>query len=88
MVEVRRRILQVRPEFEATWRMLQHVFGIYIATNDDEANEAPGTYIDAGRVPNGRIEGTNNRLSVLNASPTDSATPTTSQPESSSSHRL
>ena len=74
--------------------MLQHLYGIYLAEDSDEANEALGAFIniwkttplvefdklvgtllewgdeilafhDTGRVTNGRIEGTNNRLDVL-----------------------
>lgn len=88
------RVLSDRPELEAAWRMLQHLYGIYLAEDSEEANQALGAFIeiwqetplvefdrlvetllewgdeifafhDAGRVTNGRIEGTNNRLGVL-----------------------
>ena len=88
------RVLAGRPELEAAWRMLQHLYGIYLAEDSDEANQALGAFIDiwqntpliefdklvgtllewgdeifafhdTGRITNGRIEGTNNRLGVL-----------------------
>jgi transposase len=88
------RVLAGRPELEAAWRMLQHLYGIHLAQDTDEANQALGAFIDiwqntplvefdrlvetllewgdeifafhdTGRVTNGRIEGTNNRLGVL-----------------------
>jgi transposase len=88
------RVLAGRPELEAAWRMLQHLYGIHLAEDTDEANQALAAFIDiwqntplvefdrlvetllewgdeifafhdTGRVTNGRIEGTNNRLGVL-----------------------
>jgi transposase len=39
------RVLQNRPELEAAWRMLQHLYGIHIASDETEANEALGAFI-------------------------------------------
>ena len=93
-IEALGRVLAGRPELEAAWRMLQHLYGIHLAEDTDQANQALGAFIDiyqntplvefdrlvgtllewgdeifafhdAGRVTNGRIEGTNNRLGVL-----------------------
>src|SRR5690606_35138630 len=35
-----------RPELEAAWRMLQHLYGIHLAEDSDEANQALGAFID------------------------------------------
>jgi transposase len=93
-IEALGRVLADRPELEAAWRMLQHLYGIYLAEDSDEANQALAAFIDiyqntpliefdklvgtllewgdeifafhdTGRITNGRIEGTNNRLGVL-----------------------
>ena len=83
------------PRLEAAWRMLQHLYGIHLASDSDEANQALGAFIDiyqqtpliefdklvgtllewgdeifafhdtGDRATNGRIEGTNGKLSVL-----------------------
>jgi len=88
------KVLSGRPELEAAWRMLQHLYGIHVAETVEAANQALGAFIDAyrehplaefdkltetllvwgeeifafhrtGRVTNGRIEGTNNKIGVL-----------------------
>ncbi len=93
-VEALGHVLSGRPELEAAWRMLQHLYGIHLAQDTEEANQALGAFIEAyqehplpefekltetllewgdeifafhdtGRVTNGRIEGTNNKLGVL-----------------------
>ncbi|MFP5331959.1 MAG: ISL3 family transposase [Acidimicrobiia bacterium] len=93
-IEALGRVLADRPELEAAWRMLQHLYGIHLAQDAEEANQALGAFIDiwqdtplvefdrlvetllewgdeifafhdTGRITNGRIEGTNNRLGVL-----------------------
>jgi transposase len=93
-IEALGRVLAGRPELEAAWRMLQHLYGIHLAEDSEEANQALAAFIeiwaetpliefdrlvgtllewgdeifafhDAGRITNGRIEGTNNRLGVL-----------------------
>lgn len=38
-------VLTGRPELEAAWRMLQHLYGIHTATDEDAANEALGAFI-------------------------------------------
>jgi transposase len=40
------RVLAGRPELEAAWRMLQHLYGIHVATNDHDANQALGAFLD------------------------------------------
>jgi len=45
-IEALGKVLSGRPELEAAWRMLQHLYGIHVAANDDEANEALGAFID------------------------------------------
>ena len=40
------RVLQGRPELEAAWRMLQHLYGIHLAADSEEANQALGAFID------------------------------------------
>src|SRR5690606_35004287 len=40
------RVLADRPELEAAWRMLQHLYGIHLAEDSDEANQALGAFID------------------------------------------
>lgn len=42
-------VLKDRPELEAAWRMLQHLYGIYLAADDNQANEALGAFIDTYR---------------------------------------
>jgi len=94
-IEALGRVLSGRPELEAAWRMLQHLYGIHLAENSEEANRALGAFIDiyqqapliefdklvrtllewgdeifafhdtGDRATNGRIEGTNGKLSVL-----------------------
>jgi transposase len=39
-------VLTGRPELEAAWRMLQHLYGIYAADTNEEANQALGAFID------------------------------------------
>jgi transposase len=39
-------VLGREPELERAWRMLQHLYGIYLATNDEEANQALGAFLD------------------------------------------
>jgi transposase len=39
-------VLAGRPQLEAAWRMLQHLYGIHVATNDDDANKALAAFID------------------------------------------
>jgi len=39
-------ILSGRPQLEAAWRMLQHLYGIHVAANDEEANQALAAFID------------------------------------------
>ena len=87
-------VLADHPDLERAWRMLQHLYGIYLADNDHDANQALGAFLelwqerelaeflptvdalvdwadeifnfhDAGRITNGRLEGTNNKLGVL-----------------------
>ena len=38
-------MLQIRPELGAGWRMLQHLYGINLAADSDEANQALGAFI-------------------------------------------
>jgi len=38
-------VLDRRPELEAAWRMLQHLYGIYVAPDEETANEALGAFI-------------------------------------------
>jgi transposase len=45
-IEALGRVLTDRPELEAAWRMLQHLYGIYVAETDDDANQALGAFID------------------------------------------
>lgn len=45
-IEALGRVLAGRPELEAAWRMLQHLYGIHLATDSDEANQALGAFID------------------------------------------
>lgn len=45
-VEALGRVLSGRPELEAAWRMLQHLYGIHLATDTEEANQALGAFID------------------------------------------
>lgn len=40
------RVLSGRPELEAAWRMLQHLYGIHLAADTDQANQALGAFID------------------------------------------
>jgi transposase len=46
-IEALGRILSGRPELEAAWRMLQHLYGIHLAEDSEEANQALGAFIDA-----------------------------------------
>jgi transposase len=39
-------VLDREPELERAWRMLQHLYGIYLAGDDQEANQALGSFID------------------------------------------
>lgn len=39
-IEALGRVLQGHPELEASWRMLQHLYGIHVAANTEEANQA------------------------------------------------
>jgi len=45
-IEALGRILSGRPELEAAWRMLQHLYGIHLADDSEEANQALGAFID------------------------------------------
>ena len=40
------RVLCGRPELEAAWQMLQHLYGIHLATDSEEANQALGAFIE------------------------------------------
>ena len=42
-------ILNGRPELEAAWRMLQHLYGIHVAETDEDANQALAAFIDTYR---------------------------------------
>lgn len=39
------KVLAGRPELEAAWRMLQHLYGIYVADTEADANQALGAFI-------------------------------------------
>jgi transposase len=39
------KVLAGRPELEAAWRMLQHLYGIHVAETEDDANRALGAFI-------------------------------------------
>lgn len=45
-IEALGRVLAGRPELEAAWRMLQHLYGIHLAEDTEEANQALGAFID------------------------------------------
>src|SRR5680860_1065881 len=45
-IEALGEVLDGRPELEAAWRMLQHLYGIYTADNDETANEALAAFIE------------------------------------------
>ncbi|MGH8911329.1 MAG: ISL3 family transposase [Acidimicrobiia bacterium] len=45
-IEALGRVLAGRPELEAAWRMLQHLYGIHLAADADQANQALGAFID------------------------------------------
>lgn len=45
-IEALGRVLSGRPELEAAWRMLQHLYGMYVAANDEEANQALAAFIE------------------------------------------
>ena len=45
-IEALGKVLQNRPELEAGWRMLQHLYGIHLAADSDEANQALGAFIN------------------------------------------
>lgn len=40
------RVLETEPELERAWRMLQHLYGIYLAGDDTEANQALGAFVE------------------------------------------
>lgn len=40
------KVLAGRPELEAAWRMLQHLYGIHVADNDHDANQALAAFLD------------------------------------------
>jgi transposase len=44
-IEALGKVLANRPELEAAWRMLQHLYGIYVAETVDDANDALGAFI-------------------------------------------
>ena len=44
-IEALGKVLQIRPELGAGWRMLQHLYGINLAADSDEANQALGAFI-------------------------------------------
>jgi transposase len=46
-VEALGKVLAGRPELEAAWRMLQHLYGIYVAPDEETANRALGAFIAA-----------------------------------------
>ncbi len=46
-IEALGRVLRREPELEAAWRLLQHLYGIHLATDDEEANQALGAFIAA-----------------------------------------
>lgn len=39
-------VLSGRPELKAAWQMFQHLYGSHVATDDEEANQAPGAFIE------------------------------------------
>jgi transposase len=45
-IEALGRVLSDRPELEAALRMLQHLYGIHLAADDEEANQALGAFIE------------------------------------------
>ncbi|MBU1495162.1 MAG: ISL3 family transposase [Actinobacteria bacterium] len=45
-IEALGKVLAGRPELEAAWRMLQHLYGIHLATDSDQANQALGTFLE------------------------------------------
>jgi transposase len=45
-IEALGRVLAGRPELEAAWRMLQHLYGIHLAADTEEANQALGAFIE------------------------------------------
>lgn len=42
-------VLDGRPELEAAWVMLQHLYGIYLAADENEANQALAAFINTYR---------------------------------------
>jgi len=40
------KVLARDPQLEAAWRMLQHLYGIYLAEDSEEANQALGAFIE------------------------------------------
>ena len=40
------RVLAGRPDLEAAWRMLQHLYGIHLADDSEEANQALGAFLE------------------------------------------
>jgi transposase len=45
-IEALGRVLSGRPELEVAWRMLQHLYGIHLAEDSDQANQALGAFLD------------------------------------------
>ena len=45
-IETLGRVLSGRPELEAAWRMLQHLYGIHLATDTDQADQALTAFLD------------------------------------------
>jgi transposase len=45
-IEALGRVLSGRPELEAAWRMLQHLYGIHLAEDTEAANQALGAFIE------------------------------------------
>jgi hypothetical protein len=39
-------VLEREPELERGWRMLQHLYGIYLAQDDQGANQALGAFLE------------------------------------------
>ncbi len=45
-IETLGKVLSGRPELAAAWRMLQHLYGIHLASDSDEANQALGAFLE------------------------------------------
>jgi transposase len=45
-IEALGKVLSGRPELEAAWRMLQHLYGIHLAADTDQAKQALGAFIE------------------------------------------